>query len=206
MSRRSKRSKEPQVEQEGAVVSTGEVTQPVDAPTEKPVVREKLLPSPKRLGFYKTNPDAQLPKYAHPGDAGMDVFALADTILRPGVPTLVKTGLIAEIPDGYEIQVRPRSGLALKDGITVWNSPGTVDSKYRGEIGVILMWFPAMTVPNTSPRLISATDSTPSAKMIKKGDRIAQFVLAPVTAAEVYEVQEVSSTERGAGGFGSTGK
>lgn len=144
-----------------------------------------------RLGFKKIHPDAKLPSYAHVGDAGMDVCAVEDVELISGKATLVSTGLIADIPTGYEIQVRPRSGLALKQNITVWNSPGTIDSNYRGTIGIIMMYLP--------PAL--AADS----KIIHKGDRIAQLVLAPVTKAEVVEVTEVSDTERGTGGFGSTG-
>lgn len=155
-----------------------------------------------KLGFKKVHPDAVLPKYAHQGDAGMDVCAVEDVALWPFTPTLVKTGLVAEIPDGYELQVRPRSGLALKRGITVWNSPGTVDCGYKGEIGVILLWAPRCErdIDDT----IRVTENIGVAN-IYKGDRIAQLVLAPVTRAEVVEVVEVSDTERGAGGFGSTG-
>ena len=154
-----------------------------------------------KLGFKKLDPEAQLPKYAHEGDAGMDVFALNDASLTNGVPTLIKTGLAAEIPDGYEIQVRSRSGLALK-GVRVENAPGTIDSKYRGEIGVILTF--------RNDRMYATADGThPERQLwynIKKGDKIAQLVLAPVTFAEPYEVQELSETERGINGFGSTGK
>ena len=139
-----------------------------------------------KLGFKKLDPEAQLPKYAHEGDAGMDVFALYDCELIGNHPEMVHTGIAAEIPDGYEIQVRPRSGLAVK-GVTVFNAPGTVDSKYRGEICVIML--------TVNPYY-----------RISKGDKIAQLVLAPVTFAEPCEVQELSETERGANGFGSTGK
>ena len=90
-----------------------------------------------KIGFKKVHPDAVIPKYAHEGDAGMDVYAINDELIPLNEPTIVKTGLVAEIPDGYEIQVRPRSGLATK-GVTVFNAPGTIDSNYRGEIGVIL--------------------------------------------------------------------
>lgn len=145
-----------------------------------------------KLGFKKLDPKAQLPKYAHEGDAGMDIFALEDTNLFYGVPVLVRTGIAAEIPEGYELQVRPRSGLACK-GITVWNSPGTVDSKYRGEIKVIVFYYTNDPMGNNPYE-------------VKAGDKIAQLVLAPVTFAEPYEVQELSETERGAGGFGSTGR
>lgn len=160
-----------------------------------------------KLGFKKVHPNAKIPTYAHEGDAGMDVYAVEDTLLTPFKPTLVATGLIAEIPDGYEIQVRPRSGLALKEGITVWNAPGTVDSGYRNAIGVILVWAPPCNYSgNTFPVLTPDTIVPLTGKMIHKGDRIAQFVVAPVTRVEPIEVTEVSETERGQGGFGSTGK
>lgn len=146
-----------------------------------------------KLGFKKMHPNAKLPEYAHVGDAGMDVFSVERATLTVGEPTLVKTGLVAEIPDGYELQVRPRSGLALKQGITVWNSPGTIDSNYRGEIGVILLWTRRMDLEGRNWIEIPS------------GTKIAQLVLAPVTKAEVHEVQEVSQTDRGEGGFGSTG-
>ena len=103
-----------------------------------------------KLGFKKIHPDAQLPSYAHVGDSGMDVCSVEDVELRPFTPTLVKTGLIAEIPLGYEIQVRPRSGLALKQGVTVFNTPGTVDAGYRAEIGIILIWSPQSIVYNSN--------------------------------------------------------
>ena len=152
------------------------------------------------LRFKKVSPDAVLPVYAHEGDAGMDVCTVEDVELRPFTPTLVKTGLVAEIPEGHELQVRPRSGLALKQGITVWNSPGTVDSGYRNEIGVILLWTPMCTFSPTGVLVASELG-----KRICKGDRIAQLVLAKVTTADIEEVQDVSETERGTGGFGSTG-
>ena len=156
-----------------------------------------------KLGFKKIHPDAKLPSYAHIGDAGMDVCAVEDVELNPFTPTLVKTGLVAEIPMGYEIQVRPRSGLALKKGITVWNSPGTIDCGYVGEIGVIMLWAPQVGVSSDDGSFANMSDS--SFVTINKGDRIAQLVLAPVTKAEIVEVSEVRDTERGTGGFGSTG-
>lgn len=160
------------------------------------------------LGFKRVHPDAKIPTYAHEGDAGMDVYAVEDVTLYPNTPTLVKTGLIAEIPMGYEIQVRPRSGLALKQGITVWNSPGTIDAGYRNEIGVILLWAPRLAISKgiLSCGEVFAVDEENVSLTIHKGDRIAQFVVAPVTRCEPVEVQEVSDTERGKGGFGSTGK
>jgi len=128
-----------------------------------------------------------LPAYATTGAAGMDVVSAEDVVLRPGARHAVATGFSVAIPEGYEIQVRPRSGLALKHGITVPNSPGTIDSDYRGELKIILA--------NLSD------DSFP----IQRGDRIAQLVLAPVTLAEWEEVDDLDATARGEGGFGSTG-
>lgn len=143
------------------------------------------------IGFIKKHKDAILPTYAHMGDAGMDVYAIEDVRLTSGKATLVKTGLVANIPSGYEIQVRPRSGLSLKENITVWNSPGTIDSGYRGEIGVIMMWI---------------SKYPEQEKIIHKGDRIAQLVVAPVLRCTPIEVSEVEKTDRGEGGFGSSGK
>ena len=158
-----------------------------------------------QLGFKKVHPDAKIPTYAHEGDAGMDVYAVEDVYLSPFTPTLVKTGLIAEIPDGYEIQVRPRSGLALKEGITVWNGPGTVDQNFRGEIGVILLWAPRSYIEISAGTKVFSPIDWFLTKQIHKGDRIAQLVVAPVTRVEPVEISEVSETERGKGGFGSTG-
>ena len=174
---------------------------------EKPRPKQGKPMSKVKLGFKKLDPDAQLPKYAHEGDAGMDVFALEDSYLDYGTPRIVRTGLAAEIPDGYELQVRPRSGLALK-GVTVWNSPGTIDSKYRGEIGVILVFVNhgSNEIANENGRVYAISRTPVDGYKIKKGDKIAQLVLAPVTFAEPYEVQELSETDRGTGGFGSTGR
>ncbi len=130
-----------------------------------------------------------LPKYETEASAGMDLRAnLTEPItLKPLERVLVKTGLFMELPIGYEAQVRPRSGLALKKGITVLNSPGTIDADYRGEIGVILI-------------NLSAEDF-----VIENGERIAQLVIAKYEQAEFIEVNQLSETARGAGGFGSTG-
>lgn len=127
------------------------------------------------------------PAYATDGSAGMDICAAESLILRAGNRAAVATGFAFAIPDGFEIQVRPRSGLALKNGITCLNTPGTIDSDYRGEVKVILA-------------NLGADDFT-----IKKGDRIAQIVLAPVQRASMIEVDSLDETARGAGGFGSTG-
>jgi dUTP pyrophosphatase len=131
--------------------------------------------------------DLPLPDYATDGAAGMDIVAAEDVTIEPGARLAVATGLALAIPKGFEIQVRPRSGLALKHGITVPNTPGTIDSDYRGELKVILI------------------NHGGAAFAIARGDRIAQLVLAPVVQAAWREVEELDATSRGAGGFGSTG-
>ncbi len=132
-----------------------------------------------------------LPTYETPGAAGMDLRAAlpeGETLaLQPGVRALVPTGFVLEIPDGFEAQVRPRSGLAFKHGITCLNTPGTIDSDYRGEVKVLLV--------NLGQEPFS----------VSRGMRIAQMVVAPVTQAQIQEAAESSPTSRGAGGFGSTG-
>ncbi|MDP3550394.1 MAG: dUTP diphosphatase [Novosphingobium sp.] len=128
-----------------------------------------------------------LPAYATEGAAGMDVVAAEDLDLAPGARHAVATGLSIAIPAGYEIQVRPRSGLALKHGVTVPNTPGTIDSDYRGELKVIMINLGAESFT------------------IRRGDRVAQLVLAPVTRGTWLEVEELDATARGEGGFGSTG-
>ena len=139
------------------------------------------------LRFRKIHPDAVLPSYAHPSDAGMDVRSVEDLTIAPGKRALVHTGLVMLLPPMYEAQVRPRSGLAFKSGVTVLNTPGTIDSGYRGEVGVILANFGEVDF------------------QVKKGDKIAQIVIAPVTQPEIVETSEVDETDRGSGGFGSTG-
>lgn len=133
--------------------------------------------------------DLPLPEYATPDSAGLDLLAAvdADVTLAPGARMLVPTGLSIALPPGYEAQVRPRSGLALRNGITVLNSPGTVDADYRGEVGVILANL------GDAPFVIT------------RGMRIAQMVVAPVTQLRWEEVETLPDSERGAGGFGSTG-
>lgn len=140
-----------------------------------------------RVLFKKLRPDAQIPSYAHPGDAGMDLRSVEECTIPPGGRRLVKTGIAAALPPGTEGQVRPRSGLALKNGITVLNSPGTVDEGYRGEIGVVLANF------GDEPFHVAP------------GMKIAQFVVASFISAEAFEVDELPGSERGTGGFGSTG-
>ena len=139
------------------------------------------------LEFKRIHPDAVLPGYAKPGDAGMDLRSVDELSVPPRGRALVRTGLVMALPPGYEAQVRPRSGLALKSGITVLNTPGTIDSGSRGEVGVILF------------------NTTDEPFAVRKGDRIAQLVVASVVEAQVAEVAELGETERGAGGFGSTG-
>lgn len=131
--------------------------------------------------------DAQLPSYATAGSAGLDLRSTHEVTLAPMERALVKTGLRLAIPPGFEGQVRPRSGLALKQGITCLNSPGTIDSDYRGEVGVILI--------NLSNSVVQ----------LAKGERIAQLVVCPVARAVLRLVDDLDATERGEGGFGSTG-
>jgi len=131
-----------------------------------------------------------IPEYKTKGSAGCDICAFLDKsiVLKPMERVLVPTGLFFEIPDGFEIQVRPRSGLAIKNGITVLNTPGTIDSDYRGEVKIILI-----NLGNED-------------FIINNGDRIAQFVVNPVTLGKFVKVSSLESSERGDGGFGSTGK
>jgi dUTP pyrophosphatase len=131
--------------------------------------------------------DLPLPRYQTAEAAGMDLLAEQDIELEPMARELVPTGLSLELPRGFEGQVRPRSGLAYKEGITCLNSPGTIDSDYRGEVKVLLV--------NLSTKLAK----------IRRGDRIAQLVIAPVCRATLVEVEALAETVRGAGGFGSTG-
>ena len=134
--------------------------------------------------------DLPLPKYMSDHAAGMDLYAAvsAEVIIPPGEWKLVPTGLSIALPEGFEAQVRPRSGLALKQGISVLNTPGTVDADYRGEVGVILM--------NHSKENLA----------IKRGDRIAQMIVNKIERIEFEEVTELPASDRGAGGFGHTGK
>ena len=144
-------------------------------------------PVPVMVKRLPGNEDLPLPAYATAGAAGMDVVSAEDVDLAPGARHAVATGLAMAIPEGFEIQVRPRSGLALKHGISVPNAPGTIDSDYRGELKVILV--------NLGIEPFE----------IRRGDRVAQLVLAPVTRASWLEVESLDETARGEGGFGSTG-
>jgi dUTP pyrophosphatase len=200
----------------------------------------------------RLHPDAVIPKYVHIGDSGFDLYAIEDVIVEPGQTVKVRTGLSFEIPDGYELQIRPRSGVSAKTKLRVSNTPGTVDASYRGEVMVLVdnitpikynlhtdqpddeiiyelseqtAWGHYVTVIdertahsdvgnwlNTingdkvfhpendfGPRYLDGT------YIIKKGDRIAQGVIVPVIRADIVEVDELSDTTRGTGGFGSTG-
>jgi dUTP pyrophosphatase len=140
-----------------------------------------------KLLVKRLSPSATLPSYAHPGDAGLDLYAAAAVSLDPGESKLVATGISIELPPNTEAQVRPRSGLALKHGITVLNAPGTIDRGYRGEVGVIL-------INHGRGRF----DVVP-------GMKIAQMVIASCLTVAVEDSEDLSGTARGQGGFGSTG-
>ena len=140
------------------------------------------------LKVKKLNKLAQIPEYQTQEAAGFDLHSVEDIIIKPNERKLIGSGLAFDIPKGYEIQIRPRSGLAYKHGITVLNSPGTIDSDYRGEIKVLLI--------NHSNEDFE----------IKVGERIAQAVIQEVIQTTFQEIEELSQTDRGAGGFGSTGK
>ena len=140
------------------------------------------------LQVMKLDVDVTLPYYATEGAAAMDIEAAETVLISEGRWHGVKTGLAMAIPEGYEVQVRPRSGLALKHGISIMNTPGTIDSDYRGEIVVLIVNHSRL--PYT----------------VHKGDRIAQLVLSPVTKANIKHVHKLDETARGRGGFGSTGR
>jgi dUTP pyrophosphatase len=141
-----------------------------------------------KVPINRIDSELPLPRYAHSGDAGLDLHSATDESLAPGARALVRTGIAVAIPDGYAGFILPRSGRAIRDGLSVVNAPGLIDSHYRGEIAVILL--------NTD---------TCSPIDIAKGDKIAQLVVQRVEHVELVEVSELGSTERGEGGFGSTG-
>ena len=140
-----------------------------------------------KVKIKKIKDNAIIPKYAHEGDAGVDLYSTEEYILKPGERVLVSTGIKIAIPRGYEAQVRPKSGLAVKHGISIVNTPGTIDADYRGEIGIITI-------------NLGQEDFK-----IKKGKKIAQMVFNKVEEAEFEETEELEETTRGQGGFGSTG-
>ena len=141
-----------------------------------------------RVEFKRIDKDLPLPRYAKPGDAGLDLYASETMVLQPQERGLVGTGIAIALPEGYAGFVQPRSGLAVKAGLSIVNTPGLIDSGYRGEIKVIAI--------NTDPE-------TPIS--IERGDRIAQLVIQKVPSVEIVEVDELDETERSAGGFGSSG-
>jgi len=140
-----------------------------------------------RIKINKIKENAILPHYAHEGDAGVDLYSIEDYVLKPGQRILVSTGIKIAIPKGYEGQIRSKSGLALNYGISICNSPATIDSGYRGEIGVI------------------AINHSNEEFKIKKGTKIAQMVFNKIEKAEFEEVKDLDTTKRGQNGFGSTG-
>jgi dUTP pyrophosphatase len=142
-----------------------------------------------KIQIKKLSNDVLIPKYETPGSSGMDIAAYIEQeiTINSGDKVLIPTGFSLSIPQGYEVQIRPRSGLAAKKSITVLNTPGTIDADYRGEIKVILI--------NLGKEKF----------IVRKGERIAQMVVCPVIQAQLEEVQELPATDRGAGGFGSTG-
>lgn len=140
-----------------------------------------------KLLVEKINENAIIPFCAHKGDAGLDLFSIEEVVINPGERKLIHTGIKIGLPENTEAQIRPRSGLALKHGITVLNTPGTIDEGYRGEIGVILI--------NLGDKSFN----------IEKNMKIAQMVIKPVLSVKIEEVKELDESERGEGGFGSTG-
>lgn len=140
-----------------------------------------------RIRILREDPHVKLPSYANPGDAGMDLYSAEECTINPGETKLVSTGIKMELPPGFEAQVRPKSGLAAKFGITVLNTPGTIDEGYRGVVKVILI------------------NHGKAAFKVEKNTKIAQMVIARVERAELEEAQDLQETLRGEGGFGSTG-
>ena len=140
-----------------------------------------------KLNVKIVNTKAILPCYAHPGDAGLDLFSVENRQILPGESALICTGIVIELPENTEAQIRPRSGLALNHQVTLLNTPGTIDRGYRGEIRVIMI------------------NHGKKAFMVVEGMKIAQMVIKPVLTVEVVRVDELSETPRGEGGFGSTG-
>ena len=141
------------------------------------------------LPIKRLDPEVELPSYAYPGDAGLDIRSSEDVELAPFERRLIHTGLAIALPDGYAGFMQPRSGLAIKEGLSIVNTPGLIDAHYRGELMII-----AINLDSKNPI------------HIKRGDRIAQLVIQKVPTVELVEVQELDKTERGEGGFGSSGK
>jgi dUTP pyrophosphatase len=153
------------------------------------MLRRSPQPAPAPvLDVRRLDPDLPLPGYAHPGDAGLDLFAADTTTLQPGERALVPCGIVVAVPEGHVGLVHPRSGLAVDHGLTVLNAPGTIDAGYRGELKVLLI------------------NLGQDAVEIRHGERIAQLLLMPVALVDVREVDRMDGTARGTGGFGSTGR
>lgn len=164
------------------------VAQLVEAKPAQEKVVQIVLPRRAKICFKKLEANAQLPQHATPGSAGLDIRSIEQVLIHPGERVAVRTGVAVGLPAGLEMQVRPRSGLALKQGLTVFNAPGTIDSDYRGEIKVLL---------------INLSDQV---QTIAVGDRIAQLVINTYVMADpAVFVEDLDETARGAGGFGSTG-
>lgn len=163
-----------------------------------------------QIPFVKCHPNAKMPEYAHAGDSGMDVYALDNYVIHPGETKLIPTGIKMAVPNGYEIQIRPKSGRALKTKMRVANTPGTVDSSYRGELCVIIdnIEPPIKDITydfddNGRPVITSILHG--SDMTIGKGEKFAQFVLMEVPKAVLFQVENLDDTERADGGFGSSG-
>ncbi len=160
----------------------------------------------------KLHPDAVIPQYARAMDAGFDLVAVEDVIVAPGQSAKVPTGLAFALPEGFELQVRPRSGISAKTKLRLSNAPGTVDAGYRGEVCILVDNIRIPSVERKNACLDAAEKETevaqqidPNSYLIKKGDRLAQGVIAIVPIAQFEIVEELDETERGAGGFGSSG-
>ncbi len=141
-----------------------------------------------KIKIQKIRENAIIPKYAHKGDVGMDLYSTISVRIKPGHRALIPSGLKIALPKGYESQIRPKSGLALKEGVTVLNSPGTIEAEYRGEYGIVLI--------NHSSKDV----------LVEEGQKVAQLVVKKVETVTVGVVESLDKTARGAGGFGSTGK
>ena len=162
-----------------------------------------------QIPFVKCNPDAKMPEYAHPDDSGMDVYAVDDYVIHPGETKLIPTGIKMAVPNGYEIQIRPKSGRALKTKMRIANSIGTVDAGFRGELQVIIENIepPIKDITynfDDNGRPIITSILRGSDMTIGKGEKFAQLVLMEVPKAVLFQVENLDDTERGNGGFGST--
>lgn len=169
-----------------------------------------------QIKIRKLHADATVPIYATDGAAGFDLEAVEDAVIAPGETALVRTGLAFEIPEGYEMQIRPRSGISLRTKLRIANSPGTVDADFRGEVGVIVdnIYRAELGSADNYTKLLIGLNgengiggnwNAEGTYIIRKGDRIAQAVIAPIVRADFEIVDELTETKRGDGAFGSTG-